>query len=91
MQLTFDPFDGRARCHRSIIDADTGRKVGEISSEGVGTYRYGGITISLFGGKYTTTVRRYDQCWGFVKGVEAVLDHMIGKAHRIPKESQSAA
>ena len=45
------------------------------------------IRVSLFGGKYAMTVNSYEECWGFVKGVEAVLDH----ATHIPKLRQTDA
>jgi hypothetical protein len=77
MRLTFKAFDGRRENHVFIIDQDTGEKVGLIQSAGVGFAGFGGISISLFGGKYTAQLHRYEECWGFVKGVEAVLNHMI--------------
>ncbi len=76
MNLVFEPFDGRGLNCRTVIDKDTGAEVGRIMSYGVGPHRSGGIHVSLFGGKYDRYFRRYDQCVGFVKGVEAVLDHM---------------
>jgi hypothetical protein len=73
MNLTFKKFDGRVVDHVDVIDEDTGRKVGYIQSEGVGFEKIGGISISLFGGKYSARVNRYDECKGFVRGVETVL------------------
>jgi hypothetical protein len=70
------PFDGRRLASRNIIDEDTGKEVGHIQSNGVGFAGHGGIYVSLFGGKYTITANRFDECWGFMKGVEAVLNHM---------------
>jgi hypothetical protein len=78
MRLKFEHFDGRRRVWRDIIDEDTGQQVGTIRTEGVGFSGYGGIEISLFGGKYQHTATRYEECWGFVKGVESVLRHVIG-------------
>jgi hypothetical protein len=77
MRLTFKRFDGRRKCYRSVIDEVTGQQVGSIQSDGVGFAGYGGIDISLFDGKYRTTVNRYEECWGFVQGVQAVLNHMM--------------
>jgi hypothetical protein len=55
-------------------------RTGEIQTSGVGFAGGGGIFISLFDGKYTTCVNRYDQCWGFIHGIETVLNHK----HRNP-------
>ncbi len=77
MRLTFEKFDGRRMGYEPIIDEDTGEQVGGIQRDGVGFSGNGGIEVSLFGGKYAITVNRYEECWGFVRGVEAVLNHMI--------------
>ena len=82
MRLKFEKFDGRRRGYKSIIDEDTGEIVGNIKSLGVGFSGYGdggygGIEICLFDGAYTITVNRYEECWGFVKGVEAALNRMM--------------
>jgi hypothetical protein len=78
MRLTFKVFDGRQKIHREIIDEDSGQRVGDIQSNGVGFGTYGdGIDVSLFGGRYAITVHRYEECWGFVKGVETVLNHIL--------------
>jgi hypothetical protein len=76
MHLTFDKFDGRSFNVVPVIDEDTGNKVGNIRSDGVGPYSAGGITVSLFDDKYRLVTGRYDVCLGFVKGVEAVLNRM---------------
>jgi hypothetical protein len=60
MRLKFEHFDGRRRTYRPIIDEDSGQQVGTIQSDGVGFAGYGGIDISLFGGKYAITVNRYE-------------------------------
>jgi len=71
MQLSFKPFDGRSRNSIDVIDQDSNRVVGDIrSSPGVG------IRISLFDHKYAGTVSTYEECLGFVKGVESVLNRM---------------
>ena len=82
MRLTFERFDGRSQQWVDIIDEDSGEKVGSIHSMGVGPGAFGGIYISLFGDKYKMTVNRSEDCWGFVKGVEAVLNHMISTNYR---------
>ena len=78
MRLTFEAFDGRQKIWRDVVDGDTGAKVGYIHSHGVGfgTTRIGGMVILLFGGRYYIEAHTYDECWGFVKGVEAVLNEM---------------
>jgi hypothetical protein len=89
MRLTFKFFDGRKRCCRDIIDEETGKEVGHIMSNGVGFNNYGGIDITLFGGKYRYTAERYDECWGFVKGVETVLNHVISTDRRAVQAPES--
>jgi len=78
MKLTFKPFDGRHIDHVYVIDEDTGQRVGFIASQGTGFGGRGGIEISLFDGKYAITAHRYEECLGFVKGVETVLRHVEG-------------
>ncbi len=77
MHLLYEPFNGRRRNHRTIIDRDTGKKVGHIQSSGVGVAGLSGIEVSLFGGKYAINVSTTEECWGFVRGVETVLNHVI--------------
>lgn len=77
MRLTFERFDGRQRISIPVIDEDTGQEVGYIRTEGSGPASFGGIWVSLFGGKYSITVHKYEECWGFVNGVEAVLRHVL--------------
>ena len=55
-----------------IFDEDRDDTVGEVKYEkGVGRH------ITLYG-RYRGTVQTHDECVAFVKGVEAVLEHMIG-------------
>jgi hypothetical protein len=77
MNLQFEKFDGRARRYVDVIDQDTGERVGHIHSRGVGFDRCGGIDVNLFGGKYTIRLSRYDECVGYVCGVNAVLNHVL--------------
>jgi hypothetical protein len=86
MILTFKEFDGRGRHYSAVVDEDTGQEVGYVGSGGVGTYRVGGIQVSLFGGKYQGWLHTLDQCRGFLKGVEAVLEHMT----RLPDSDRPA-
>jgi hypothetical protein len=99
MQLRFERFDGRSRNDVDVIDQDTGAKVGLIHCGGSGrehgfytggsrTVRIGGIHVSLFGGKYAASLNSYEECAGFIQGVEAVLNRMILV---LPGESQSNA
>lgn len=83
MQLSFPKRDNRSHFgrHDQIIDQETGEVVGHVDSE-----REYGRRVSLFDGKYSATVDTHDQAWGFVKGVEAVLNHMI-----LPKKKRANA
>jgi hypothetical protein len=71
MRLTFEPFDGRSHNHIDVIDEETSKVVGQIS-----TKPQHNIRVSLFGGKYSTSASTYEECFGFVNGVAAVLIHM---------------
>ena len=78
MKLTFKhdrPFDGRRHSYSEIIDQDTGERVGYVRSSGVGFGNSGGIWISMFGGKYSDRLNRFEECFGFMKGVESVLGY----------------
>jgi hypothetical protein len=91
MHLKFETFDGRRRCDRDIIDEDTAKSVGYIRSNGVGFSNYGGIDITLFDGKYVRTVNTYQECYGFVQGVQAVLNHMTAFTDYSANTQESAA
>jgi hypothetical protein len=84
VNLIFEKFDGRSRSWTPIIDQDTGEEVGTISCEGLGSDRYGGIYVSLFGDKYRVGFHRYDECVGFVRGVETVLNRVARDFTEIP-------
>jgi hypothetical protein len=46
----------------------------------IGALLYGtnsGRTVELFGKKYRGSFKSHEECVAFVKGVEAVLNHMI--------------
>jgi hypothetical protein len=87
MRLHFDKFDGRARRYVQVIDQDTGESVGHINSRGVGADRFGGIEVWLFDGNYTANLNRYDECVGFVLGVQAVLNHIL-PAKKAPAQTK---
>jgi hypothetical protein len=72
MELVFDKFDGRRNDIEDVTDKDTGRY---ISSNG--TFSGGGMDVILFDGNYKATLNSYEACLGFVKGVEAVLNHLL--------------
>jgi hypothetical protein len=72
MRLSFRHFDAHIRDCIEVVDQDNGQAVGSIQTEGV----EGPIRISLFG-KYHASLNRYEQCVGFVKGVEAVLNNHL--------------
>jgi hypothetical protein len=63
---------GDAAGGTSIKDEDTGKTVGQLLfSTG------GGRSVSLFGDKYRGDFKRFEECEAFVKGVEAVLNHVV--------------
>jgi hypothetical protein len=72
MRLSFKPFDGRSRNFIDVIDQDSNRVVGQINS----SPGHLGIYISMFDQKYGGTVSTYEECLGFVRGVESVLNRM---------------
>jgi hypothetical protein len=55
-----------------VIDEDTNDVVGEIRFE-----KSVGRHVELFG-RYKGTVQSHEECVAFVKGVQAVLEYMIG-------------
>ena len=77
MQLEFDHFDGRSHTSREVIDRVTGRVVGHIQSNAVGFGNSGGIRVTLFDGKYATELNSRDEVRGFIRGVQAVLNHVV--------------
>jgi hypothetical protein len=96
MRLAFKPFDGRFQRQHDVVDQESGTKVGSIYCDGVGFTSggisgSGGMKISLFDGKYTLAANRREECWAFIKGVEAVLNHMTSLREAIPKDVISDA
>jgi hypothetical protein len=69
MDLTFKPFDGRKT---NVIDQTSSQIVGKIYSN----WNSPGIEITLFDRKYEATVHTFEECFGFVKGVQCVLTRM---------------
>jgi hypothetical protein len=68
-----------------VVDEETGKTVGWVHNQrspGSHAFRH----ISLFGGKYEAEFSSNDsvsECRAFAKGVEAVLNHLVG----MPEES----
>lgn len=56
-----------------IVDEDNANDaVGELSFErGVGRH------VSMYGGKYKATFQTHAECVAFVRGIQAVLQHLI--------------
>jgi hypothetical protein len=75
MRLTFKPFDGRTPDIIPIIDEETGKEAGSITATGTGDLSVG-IVVSILDGRYKATLNRRDECRGFVKGVEVVLNEV---------------
>jgi hypothetical protein len=97
MQLTFKPFDGRSWDVVDVLDEDSNRTVGRIVPKS--STISPSIRVSLFDKKYEASVSTYEECLGFVRGVEAVLNRMTSvddgrgeleyELHKV-KEAQSA-
>jgi hypothetical protein len=74
MQLSFKPFDGRSWDVIDVLDEDSNRIIGRIAPKS--STISPGIRISLFDRKYEASVSTYEECLGFVRGVQAVLNRM---------------
>jgi hypothetical protein len=91
MRLIFEEFDGRGSHFVPVVDQDTGQQIGYIDSAGTGYAGFGGMRVSLFDGKYTAQLNRKAECKGFVRGVEAVLNHMVAVGRPAQARSSTAA
>jgi len=81
MRLSFQGFDGRRRLSKlgeKVCDQE-GKKVGHVHQSSSG-----GREISLFG-KYDGSFASDEECRAFMKGVEAVLNHMVSLPERPPQ------
>jgi hypothetical protein len=87
MRLTVSHIDERSRHVADVIDQDTNRCVGYVR---LGSTNSGGRYVFLFEGKYTARCISQDECLGFVKGVEAVLNHMIAIGDGQSSEQRAA-
>ena len=68
-----------------VLDEVTGKSIGTVSIDRAPSHRsYPTRTIQLFDSKYTSSFNTHSECVAFVKGVEAVLNHMTltGKRHQ---------
>jgi hypothetical protein len=93
MRLTYRPFNGRGRYFANVIDQDSGKIVGQVNSAGVRRgYHLGGMTVSLFNGRYQSRFNNSHECWGFIRGVECALNHVDSALGiNIEETSESAA
>jgi hypothetical protein len=78
MRLVFQSVDMRGgypekmAWQNEVVDEESGKTVGFLYEETKPARRI----ISLFGGKYQGEFKDSNHCHAFVKGVEAVLNHM---------------
>jgi hypothetical protein len=87
MRLSFKHFDGGRIGCVDVVDLDSGKVIGHIQSDGVGFGNGGGIYVCLFDAKYAATVRTFDECKGFVMGVESVLRHITAMPNSVAGSS----
>jgi hypothetical protein len=71
--LSLKPCDGDSWNDIDVFDEHSHRVVGSIRSKCSASP---GFLISLYDRKYETTVSTYEECSGFIKGVEAVLKRL---------------
>jgi hypothetical protein len=61
-----------------VLDEVIGKCIGTVSIDRAPSHRsYPTRTIQLFDSKYTSSFNTHAECVAFVKGVEAVLNHML--------------
>jgi hypothetical protein len=77
MRLTVSYLDAPGPQVADVIDQDSGKSVGYIRS---GSITSGGRYVFLFNGAYAARCTSHDECLGFVKGVEVVLNHMLASS-----------
>ena len=80
MRLAVLYLDAPGRHIANIIDQDTNKTVGYIRSGS--SVSAGSKYIFLLDGNYTARCASQDECLGFIKGVEAVLNHMLALTNR---------
>lgn len=103
MHLKVPSLDGRTcqaeDCHHPIIDLDRDETVGDlyIAKECTSTdhstwtsKRYTTRHVSLFE-RYHGSFESDEECFAFVKGVEAVMNHRSLPAQELPSEEGAAA
>jgi hypothetical protein len=72
-----------AKFRDQVIDEETDKEVGFVQATRTPATRH----ISLFGGKYQGDVKSIEDVVAFLKGVEAVLNHLT----EIPESAASQA
>ena len=77
----------------NVIDQDTDKKVGFVDAERAAIHSESPAKrhVSLFGGKYQGDFVKREECDAFVKGVEAVLSHMVAGDEGQLESSDKAA
>ncbi len=72
-----------------VVDVDTGKKVRFVRFEVTPVFRL----VSLFDDKYQGQFKSNEECDAFIRGVEAVLNHMtsIGIQHSEEPRRKSSA
>jgi vesicle coat complex subunit len=77
---------GSAYCKTKITDRETGQTVGTVYHQREPRVRH----VTLFGEKYRGSFLSNEECKAFVKGVEAVLNHMMDTTIEQTKASKAA-
>lgn len=76
-------YTSKVSFRAEVMDEGTNEQVGFVEATRSPITRH----VSLFGGKYQGDFEKPEECAAFVKGVEAVLNHMI----ELPAEAASQA
>ena len=88
MRLTISYVDTAGPHKGDVIDQDNNKCVGYIRSGSLNSgFRY----VFLFNGKYSARCASQDECFGFVKGVEAVLNYMIAAGDERSSDQKSSS
>jgi hypothetical protein len=69
-----------------VIDSETGKKVGFVHFEVTPVFRL----VSLFDDKYQGEFKTNSECDAFIRGVEAVLNHVVSVADDADPPRQTA-
>jgi hypothetical protein len=68
-----------------ILDEDSCKDVGTVHLQNLPPRRH----VSLFGGKYEGAFTSNAECSAFLKGVEAVLNHMVATDEKPAKADET--